>query len=82
MKIFSLVLSVTVFCISLYFFSVDVTNINGIDDGIYLALLCILMAICVVGIIINWDMLWSQRRKNVILFVNNPFSKKNKKTGF
>lgn len=55
MKLFSLVLSVTVFFISLYFFVADVASAGGFTDVIYLTLLCILMAICIVGIIINWD---------------------------
>ena len=62
MKLFSLVLSVAVFFVSLYFFMLDVASANSIPDVIYLALLCILMAICIVGVIINWDYFRNKKR--------------------
>lgn len=62
MKLFSLVLSVAVFFVSLYFFMLDVVSANSIPDIIYLALLCILMAICIVGVIINWDYFRNKKR--------------------
>lgn len=77
MKIFSLILSVVVFFISLYFFVLKIPFIDSLNDMIYVSLLAILMAICILGTIINWDMLLRDRRRNrIVLFVSNNFSKK------
>ncbi|AWH85941.1 hypothetical protein HYN59_12855 [Flavobacterium album] len=79
MKLFSLILSVTVFFISLYFFVMELPIRAGFNDIIYVMLLVILMAICIVGIIINWGLLYKRARKNrSLLFIANTFSKKNK----
>ncbi|MEL1244496.1 hypothetical protein AAEO56_09505 [Flavobacterium sp. DGU11] len=79
MKLFSLLLSVTVFFVSLYFFILELPVRVGLNDIIYVSLLVILMAICVVGIIINWGLLYRRIRKNrPILYIANTFSKKNK----
>jgi len=53
MKLFSFILSVAVFFISLYFFIIKIPYIVNLNDIIYASLLGILMAICIVGIIIN-----------------------------
>ena len=79
MKLFSLILSVTVFFISLYFFVLKVPHVNNFDDAIYISLLGILMAICVIGVIINWEFFTKKRKANLVLFVSNGFSKKKKK---
>lgn len=55
MKLFSLVLSVIVFFASIYFFTLKISEVNTENDVIYVALLVILMAICVVGVMINWE---------------------------
>ena len=84
MKLFSLVLSVIVFFVSLYFFIIKVPYIDSFNDIIYVSLLVTLMAICIVGVIINWEFFRSKNRGNLVLFVSNNFSRKNKhkKTGF
>ncbi len=84
MKLFSLVLSVIVFFVSLYFFVIKVSYIDSFNDIIYVSLLVTLMAICIVGIIINWEFFRSKNQGNLVLFVSNNFSRKNKhkKTGF
>ncbi len=55
MKLFSLILSILVFFISLYFFVDKVSYIHNFNDVIYISLLGILMIICITGIIINWE---------------------------
>jgi membrane protein DedA with SNARE-associated domain len=77
MKVFSFVLSVVVFFVSLYYFIVKVPNINTLNDIIYIALLCILMAICIVGVIVNWEIFDNRSKRRIILFVANA-KKKNK----
>lgn len=81
MKLFSLLLSVIMFFVSLYFFSIQLGSIDSLNDVIYISLLVTLMAICVVGVIINWDILKKKKKskENVILFVSNSFSRKEKK---
>ncbi|RYJ42561.1 hypothetical protein NU09_2347 [Flavobacterium beibuense] len=79
MKLFSLLLSIIVFTISLYFFSIKIGYVNSLDDVIYISLLVTLMAICVVGVIINWEIFKKKDKSKVILFVSNSFSKKHKK---
>lgn len=76
MKLFSLVLSITVFFISLYFFIIKIPFIDSLNDIIYISLLVTLMAICILGVIINWDFFRAKKRKKIILFVANNFSKK------
>jgi hypothetical protein len=77
MKVFSFVLSVVVFFISLYYFILKVPYINTLNDIIYIALLCILMAICIVGVIVNWEIFDNRSKRRIILFVANA-KKKNK----
>lgn len=79
MKLFSLLLSIIVFIISLYFFSIKIGYIDSLNDIIYISLLVILMAICIVGVIINWEIFKKKNKNKVILFVSNSFSKKDKK---
>ncbi len=78
MKLFSLLLSILVFFTSLYFFLDKVSNIYTFNDVIYTSLLIILMAICITGIIINWDFFSRKKKNKVILFVSNSFSKSKK----
>jgi membrane protein DedA with SNARE-associated domain len=54
MRLFSFLLSIVVFIVSAYFFAIKVNDIYSFDDMIYVALLVILMAICITGILINW----------------------------
>ncbi len=57
MRVFSLILSVTAFTITLYFllaYFPDVTSVNGL---IYLGIMLILLMVCITGIIINWPLL-------------------------
>ena len=79
MKLFSLILSVVVFFVSLYFFFDKIPFVESFNDGIYVSLLVLLMAICVTGVIINWDVFRKKKNAKVILFVNNNFSKKERK---
>ncbi|KGO87750.1 hypothetical protein Q765_04460 [Flavobacterium rivuli WB 3.3-2 = DSM 21788] len=79
MKLFSLILSVVVFFISLYFFVLKLSYINNLNDVIYISLLVTLMAICVTGVIINWEFFAKKRKAKLVLFVSNGFSKKSKK---
>ncbi|KAF2509768.1 hypothetical protein E0W72_09655 [Flavobacterium arcticum] len=62
MKLFSLLLSILVFFISLYFFIEKVSDIDTFNDVIYISLLITLMAICITGVIINWDF-FSNKKK-------------------
>ena len=61
MKLFSLLLSLIVFFASLYFFTLKIPEVNTDNDIIYIALLVILMAICVVGVLINWEFFTRKR---------------------
>ncbi|RWW91987.1 hypothetical protein [Flavobacterium cerinum] len=79
MKLFSLILSVIVFFGSLYFFVLKVSEVDSLNDLIYVSLLVTLMAICVVGVIINWEFFRKKRNNNLFLFVTNSYSRKKKK---
>lgn len=79
MKLFSLILSGLVFVVALYFFSAKISSVESLNDIIYISLLVTLMAICVVGIIINWDFIKKKNNGKVIMFVSNDFSSKKKK---
>jgi len=79
MKLFSLLLSVAVFFVSLYFFIIKMSYVDNLNDVIYVSLLVILMIICVTGVIINWEIFTQKRKANLVLFVSNGFSKKSKK---
>jgi predicted membrane channel-forming protein YqfA (hemolysin III family) len=75
MKLFSFILSVVVFFISLYFFVAEMPYIITFNDAIYASLLVILMAICITGVIINWEIFTEKRKARLVLFVSNGFSK-------
>jgi membrane protein DedA with SNARE-associated domain len=79
MKLFSLILSVVVFFGSLYFFILKVGDVDSLNDWIYISLLVTLMAICVVGVIVNWEFFRKKKNNNLILFVTNSYSRKKKK---
>ena len=79
MKLFSLLLSVIVFFGALYFFVLKIPYINNTNDVIYIALLVTLMAICIVGIIINWEFFCRRSKGKLMMFVSNGFSNKAKK---
>ena len=79
MKLFSLLLSVIVFLGALYFFVLKVPHIEDANDVIYIALLVTLMAICIVGVIINWEFFCRRNRNKLAMFVTNGFSSKDKK---
>jgi len=78
MKLFSFVLSVAVFFISLYFFVIKVPYIITFNDVIYILLLAILMTICITGVVINWEIFDRKGKSSIVLFVSNGFSKKKK----
>ena len=78
MKLFSLILSVVVFFIAQYFFIIKIPYIDNLNDIIYTSLLGILMAICITGIIINWEIFTQKRKARILLFASNGFSKKKK----
>ncbi|MCO6148700.1 hypothetical protein [Flavobacterium sp. NRK1] len=79
MKLFSLILSILVFFTSLYFFILKITDIDSLNDVIYVSLLLVLMAICIVGVIINWEFFERRKKSRIILFVTNNYSKKKSK---
>ena len=80
MKLFSFILSIVVFFVAFYFFMVKVPLAESVNDFIYISLLITLKAICVLGVIINWEIVTGKKKKDsVILFVNNSFSGKEKK---
>jgi hypothetical protein len=81
MKLFSFVLSVAMFFISLYFFVLKILYIDTLNDVIYVSLLVVLMAICVVGVMVNWEIFEGKSQSRLVLFVANSFyrKKKNKK---
>ncbi len=76
MKVFSFILSVVVFIASLYYFVLKIPYVDSLNDIIYVTLLVILMAICIIGIIVNWEIFNKRKRNSVILFISNNFSKK------
>lgn len=55
MKLFSLILSIAVFFVTLYFFIIQLPITDTLDEIIYVLLLSLLMVICIVGVIINWE---------------------------
>ena len=79
MKLFSLLLSVIVFFGALYFFVLKIPHVEDANDVIYIALLVTLMAICIVGVIINWEFFCKRNRNKLAMFVSNGFSNKDKK---
>lgn len=79
MKLFSLLLSVIVFFVALYFFVLKIPHVDDTNDVIYIALLVTLMAICIVGVIINWEFFCRRNRGKLTMFVSNSFSGKDKK---
>ncbi|KOS05389.1 hypothetical protein AM493_04585 [Flavobacterium akiainvivens] len=79
MKLFSLILSVLTFIVSLYFFVLKIPYVDTFDEIIYVSLLITLMAICVTGLIINWSLIKKQRNNRVILFVSSTLYSKKKK---
>ena len=79
MKLFSLLLSIMVFFTSLYFFILKIPNVSTLNDFIYISLLIVLMAICIVGVIINWEFFERRKKSKLILFVSNNYSKKSTK---
>jgi hypothetical protein len=76
MKVFSFILSVVVFFASLYYFVLKIPHVDSLNDIIYVTLLVILMAICIIGIIVNWEIFNKRKKNSVILFISNSFSKK------
>lgn len=76
MRLFSFTLSLVVFFISLYFFVIKITDVHTFNDGIYVSLLCTLMAICVVGVLVNAKTFRSGRNKRIILFISNLIYRK------
>ncbi len=79
MKLFSLILSILVFFTSLYFFILKIGDIDSLNDVIYVSLLLVLMAICIVGVIINWEFFERRKKSKIILFVTNNYSRKSNK---
>lgn len=76
MKLFSLILSVIMFFVALYFFVMKIAYVDSLDEIIYISLLVTLMAICIIGVIINWEFFRRRRKNRVVLFVSNNFSKR------
>lgn len=80
MKLLSLVLSVVMFFVSLYWFIIKISSDRAffMDDYIYVAILVVLIFICITGIMINSSYFTAKKRKSAVLFVSNTFSKRKK----
>lgn len=78
MKLFTLILSVSVFIISAYFFAADFKFSAEINHIIYMSMLMILMCICVIGMIINVSLIRLTRKKMSTL-IYNEYSQKSLK---
>jgi len=70
MKALSLLVSLTAFLISGYYFVSDFTYPLDSNQIIYMSLLLVLMLICVIGILINIPLILSERRKMKVLLYN------------
>jgi hypothetical protein len=57
MRIFSLILSLTSFVITLYFLVTDFPDIATLNGVIYLGIMLILLMVCIMGVIINWPLI-------------------------
>jgi len=79
MKLFSLILSIVVFITSLYFFVLKIAYIDSMNDVIYVSLPLVLMAICIVGVIINWNFIKQPGYNKLMFFVSNTYSAKKRK---
>lgn len=78
MKLFSLLLSITVFFVSLFFFLDKIPIMDSFNDMIYVSLLALLMAICIIGVIINREYFSKNKKEKINLFIVNSFSKTKK----
>ena len=78
MKLFSLLLSITVFFVALFFFLDKIPIIDSFNDMIYVSLLALLMAICIIGVIINREYFSKNKKEKINLFIVNSFSKTKK----
>ncbi|RZJ64015.1 MAG: hypothetical protein EOO45_19505 [Flavobacterium sp.] len=78
MKLFSLLLSVAVFFIATYFLIIDLPFADSLNDAIYIALLVVLMAICVVGVLINSEFFERRKSSLVVFIANNLYGKRKK----
>lgn len=79
MKVFSLILSIITFIITLYFLIADFPKINEVNDVIYICLLIILLVICFTGILINKPIFNRERRKMKI-YITRRYSASKKAT--
>lgn len=76
MKVLSLILSIVVFCVSVYFFVIDFRFSVESNYLIYMSTLVILMSICVVGMLINIPLIRQERRRmNYLLY--SSYAKRN-----
>lgn len=71
MKVLSLIISLSVFMASGYFFVTDFNLSDEMNHIIYMILLGILMLICVVGVLINLPLIIRERRKMKVLVYKN-----------
>lgn len=82
MKVLSLLLSIAVFGISIYFFYNDFRFSTEINYLIYMSTLAILICICIVGMLINIPLIRQEKRRmNYVshsLYFKKNFLKKNK----
>ena len=79
MKTLSLLVSITVFTVSGYFFVSDFRYSGETNHLIYMSLLIVLMLICVIGILINMPLITKEKRRMKVL-VYNKFSQRTVKT--
>jgi hypothetical protein len=78
MRLICFILSVVVFFISLYFFILKVPEIVTFNDTIYILLLVVLMAICVLGVLINIKVFDRARSSRAFISITNNFYKNKK----
>jgi len=56
MKVFSFILSVITFTITLFFLVTDFPKLTSVNGAIYVAIMFVLLMICIMGIILNWPL--------------------------
>lgn len=75
MKIVSLLLSIAVFGVSVYFFTIDFRFSTESNYLIYMSMLIILMCICIVGMLINIPLIRQERRRMNYILHSNYFKR-------
>lgn len=63
MKIFSFIISIIVFGVTLFYLITDFPSLHNINGFIYLFLMLILLLICITGILVNMPLVKKIRRR-------------------